>query len=571
MILPEHESSSCTPRELELKSDSLLAPPTTSPPSTSEADGSVWSAFRMESFLGNYCHTSASRSLTPSLSFHNPSEEASESDFDHLPTSVTPRPTPPALSPAHWSRLKDSSANETNSSLNTTPIPALHSPSLPSSSLVSPTPRYLPVPHINPLMAQRQRQQAFMSRWNCVRQRNRHTPAMPSFFNPIRQEAPGCSWNFLRDPACGGDVNERLSARRGRDSVYEKPLVKLPLTRCRSSCDRIRRDQQNLLGWGIHAWIAPSKHCRYCITDELLKGFLMFRSYEAERIEQEMRRREEQQEQSILFMNADEALEDDCIDSDAVLLSFPYRTPSVPHDQQDQIQSIPTEPWINYQDLDSSSHAHLHTHTSCVSQSPAPGKSNRRNPDPKDISTWSAELEKRLLASPIIRDIDDFDLEDDDLEGFDDEDLEYYDSDEEEEEEEEYSSSGSSSPTSDSCECGVESGCRCPTIVIGGEAEGDNNDSKPAPVDVINEVAKEDSKKTMSNSDKKTATAICGKVLMSFWEEEDDLDGVDCVRVDVEQVDGCVEVDELGMSMSVVDADKWVMNDMRVVEVQCQA
>lgn len=56
---------------------------------------------------------------------------------------------------------------------------------------------------------------------------------MPSFFNPVRTEAPGCTWTHLRDPACGGAVNERASARRGRETIFEKALVKLPLTRCR--------------------------------------------------------------------------------------------------------------------------------------------------------------------------------------------------------------------------------------------------------------------------------------------------------------------------------------------------
>lgn len=301
----------------------------------------------------------------------------------------------------------------------------------------------------------------------------------------------------------------------------------------------------------------------------------MFRSHEAEKHEEEMRRRREQQEQSILFMSADGAV-GDSVESDAVLLSFPYRTPSHPHDRDDQIQSVPTEPWINYYDLDSTDH----THSSCVSQTPSSRRGSRTNPDPRDVSTWSAELEKRLLASPIIRDIDDFDLEDDDLEGFDDEDLEgYYDSEEEEEEEEGYSSSGSSSPTSDSCETEVEPGCRCPRIVIGGgEAEVDNdNDAKPAQVDVIGEVAKEpagDSNNSKSSSDNETPNALCKRVLMSFWEEDDDLDGLDCVRVDVEHVDGCVDMDDLSMGVGVqgvVEEEKWLMNDMRVVEVQVQA
>ncbi|KXN90548.1 hypothetical protein AN958_04220 [Leucoagaricus sp. SymC.cos] len=533
MITPEFESSSCTPRELELKSDLLMTPPSTSQQSSSETDNSVWSTFRLESFIGNYCHTSNnSKSLTPSPPFHSDNEEGAGLP----PASITPRPIPPALSISHWNRLKDpSSADDTALTLNTT-MPTPNAPSsvhLASSHLLSQNACHVSVPPINPLMAQRQRQQAFMSRWNNVRQRNRYAPAMPSFFNPVRTEAPGCSWNFLRDPACGGHVNEKLSARKGRDSIFEKALVKLPLTRCRSSCDRIRRDQQNLLGWGINAWLGPSKHCRYCIGDELLKGFLLFRAFEFERYEEELRRRREQGK-SILLMTSEA---EDPVDSDAVLLSFPYRTPA--HDHHEIHQNVPTEPWINYNDLDSTDHTRPSRNLK---------KGSRSNPNSNDIPAWSKELEKHLLASPVIRDMDDFDLEDDSLDGFDDEDLENYDSDEDEEEEEGYSSSGSSSPTSDGCECEDEPSCGRPHIILG------ENETKS---EVVAEIEKDpkDKKNIPEN-------AICEKVLMSFWEEDDDLDGIDCVRVDVEQVSPGRELGGMG------EGEKWVVDAVRVVEVQ---
>jgi hypothetical protein len=276
----------------------------------------------------------------------------------------------------------------------------------------------------------------------------------------------------------------------------------------------------------------------------------LFRAFEIERYYEEVRRHREQ-EQSILLITQEEVIQDDdAPESDAVFLSFPYRTPA-----RDQIQRVPTEPWIDYNDLDSANH----THSSCISQTP-PGMNPRSNPDPRDVPAWSAELEKRLLASPVIRDIDDFDMEDDDLDGFDDEDLDgYYDSDEEEEEEEGYSSSGSSSPTSDTCGCDAESGCGCPRIITG-EPEPES-EMKSA---VVEEVEKDTLDSKSKNDFDKTTTAICEKVLMSFWEEDSDLDGVDCVRVDVEAVDGCCGVGGVG------EDEKWVVDEMRVV-VQVQA
>jgi hypothetical protein len=240
---------------------------------------------------------------------------------------------------------------------------------------------------------------------------------------------------------------------------------------------------------------------------------------------------------------------EDAVDSDAVLLSFPYRTPS--HEQyHNQNQNVPTDPWINYNDFDSRSHVHTCSHASCGSEA-AP-----LNPNPKDTSAWSKELEKRLLESPIVRDMDDFDLEDEDMGGFDDEDLDgYYDSDEEEEEG--YSSSGSSSPASDGCDCVEASDCGCPRIVIG------DTEAKPGIVGEADQDSR-DHEKTKNKPDK--STAICGKVLMSFWEEDDELDGVDCVRVDVDQ-DGRVEMMDGGLG----EEEKWVVDEMRVMEVQIQA
>ena len=417
-------------------------------------------------------------------------------------------------------------------------------------------------------MLHRQRQQAFMSHWNRVRQNNRYAPAMPSFFNPARQNTPACSWNFLRDPACGGDLDGKLNTRKGRESIFERALVQLPLTRCRrcvlslisrlsfpklnivtrltSSCDRIRRGQQNLLGWGIYAWIGPSKHCRYCISDELIKGFLMFRSHGTDRHQEKSQRLQEQQ-QDRSVMDADES-DEGTIESDAVLLSYPYRTSSssTPQDHQDQIQNMPTEPFVNYNQIEPTDHIH-------ISRAPLKGQNNSSNSDPQNVSAWSAELENRLLASPVIRDLDDFGSEDEDLGGFDDDDLDsYYDSDEEEEEEEE--EEGDST-----CECDTELGCRCPRIIIG-EADADDNENQTPQVNILQQVTKDanvDFKQNKSHSDKITP-AICGKVLMSFWEEDD----VNCVRVN-----GCRGVDDfsagmgVGSGMDMVEEEKWRMRD----------
>lgn len=181
-------------------SAALIVPEPDHPPnvlqhSSSEPDLSLWSAFRLESFLGTYCHTTTS--LTTNTDLDPPS-----------PNVTTPQP-------AHLNVYTSKTLNSAHKS--TLPTSICHVSTYPA----------------NPLILQRQRQQAFMAHWNCVRQRNHHAPAMPSFFNPARQSAPACSWNFLRDPSCGGDVNEKLSARKGRESIFERALVQLPLTRCR--------------------------------------------------------------------------------------------------------------------------------------------------------------------------------------------------------------------------------------------------------------------------------------------------------------------------------------------------
>jgi len=151
--------------------------------------------------------------------------------------------------------------------------------------------------------------------------------------------------------------------------------------------------------------------------------------------------------------------------------------------------------------------------------------------------------------------LDDLDFEDEDMGGFDDdEDLDsYYDSDEEEEEEE------------DDDEEEGDSG-----IVIS-EADVDDHENQAPQVNILQQVTKDANAdfKNKSTSDK--TTTICGKVLMSFWEEDD----IDCVRVDVERVDGCVEVDDFSVGMGVVgsgmDEKKWRMDDRKVLEVQVQA
>jgi len=348
--------------------------------------------------------------------------------------------------------------------------------------------------HVNLFMTHRQQQQAFMTRWNRVREKYRYAPVMPSFFNPVRAEAPGCTWTYLRDPACGGAVNERASARRGRESIFEKALVKLPLTRCRSICDRVRRDQQSLSGWGIHAWISQSKHCKYCMGDRMLKGTLAYWAFEFERVQQEHQRQMEYHHSMLMsplpldVTPSYEGETQNATDSGAVFLRFPYR--NSPNDT-----SVPNDPWINYnQDTTTST--------------------TRSNPDSNDIDTWSEDLEQRLLASPIIRDLDDFDLEDlEELEGEDG----YYD----DEDEEGYSSSGSSSDLSES-------------------EESDDGQVEPS----------DDG--GAQNGKKKEEAKVYGKVLMSFWEDD-----VDCISVE--------EIEEVER-----EEEDWV-KDMRIPEVQVQA
>lgn len=278
------------------------------------------------------------------------------------------------------------------------------------------------------------------------------------------------------------------------------------LMRIDSMCDRVRRDQQNYLGWGIHAWIGPSKHCRSCASDALLQGLLAYRAFELERAEEEARRR---QEYSMLMTSSSplsESVCEDMVDPDAVLLSFPY-----PHRPDEQQPHIPTDPWVNYNDLDPSLSTTMHSESK-----------------PNDIDAWSEELEKRLLASPVIRDLDAFDLEnlEDDDDGF-------YDSDEgdddDDDEDDGYSSSEtSSSSSSDICE----------------------NDDIPLPVDI--DTSKPESK---GEADKKRLEQVCGTVLMSLWQEGSQ-DGIECV--------GSVQAPEREAE------EEWV-KDLRIVDVQVQA
>ena len=184
-------------------SAALIAPESDCPPdilqhSSLEPDPSLWSAFRLESFLGTYCHTTTS--LTTNIDLDPPS-----------PSYTTPQPA------HHNVDTSKTSISAPKSTLPSAPKSICHVSTHPA----------------NPLILQRQQQQAFMAHWNCVRQRNHYAPAMPSFFNPARQSAPSCSWNFLRDPTCGGDVNEKFSARKAHESIFERALVQLPLTRCR--------------------------------------------------------------------------------------------------------------------------------------------------------------------------------------------------------------------------------------------------------------------------------------------------------------------------------------------------
>ncbi len=222
MVTPEFEPLPYTssPSELDFKSG-----PLPSLPQQTEPDGSIWNSFQMESFLGNYCHTTGKS--VPSSTHHGDSGDGTGSYSSNCSG-------PPSLSPTHWNRLKNPSIALqtalkplTLSMAAPSPQPSLLPlPPPPLSSLSSP-------PHINLFVVHRQQQQAFMTRWNRVREKDRYAPVMPSFFNPVRKEAPDCTWTFLRDPVCGGAVNERASARRGRESIFEKALVKLPLTRCR--------------------------------------------------------------------------------------------------------------------------------------------------------------------------------------------------------------------------------------------------------------------------------------------------------------------------------------------------
>jgi len=224
------------------------------------------------------------------------------------------------------------------------------------------------------------------------------------------------------------------------------------------------------------------------------KGILGYRAFEFERVQQEIERQREQQHSMLMGPSSSEG---EAVDSGAVFLSFPYRNNS-------NDNGIPTDPWINYYD-----------DTTDLPEKASTTSKTRTSPDPNDIDAWSEELEKRLLASPTIRDLDDFDLED--MEELEDE-YGYYD----DEDEDGYSSSGSSSDICDSDE---------------------SDDGRV----VGSEDAVQDGKK-------KEEGKVYGKVLMSFWEDDD----VDCISVE--------EIQEAERR----EEEDWV-KDMRVVEVAVQA
>ncbi|KAF9453264.1 hypothetical protein P691DRAFT_81867 [Macrolepiota fuliginosa MF-IS2] len=146
MITPELEASSCTPRELELKSD-LLASTTTA--HSSDSDASIWGTFQMESFLGNYCHTSSKP--FPSPPFHGDNEDGTGTQSDSPPASITPSPnlrsSPPALSPSHWNRLLKGPASGADTALTTlsaTTHPTTNTTTQSPSSILSPHPHRSP-------------------------------------------------------------------------------------------------------------------------------------------------------------------------------------------------------------------------------------------------------------------------------------------------------------------------------------------------------------------------------------------------------------------------------------------
>lgn len=212
--LSRPSAMSYSPLDLELSPD---GPPTPSTPLPADSsDASIWGAFKLDSFIANYCHNVKPVS---SPSFHNSHSGDPSPNSNPLPSSTIPLSVPPSICPAYLKRLKSLISHEKGNTTPTHPV-----------SRCPPPP-----PQANPLVALRLRQQAFMLKWNKFRQKNPYAPVMPSYFNPSRSEAPRCVWTFLRDPACAGFVNDRTGARREKDSVFERPLVKLPLTRCRRS------------------------------------------------------------------------------------------------------------------------------------------------------------------------------------------------------------------------------------------------------------------------------------------------------------------------------------------------
>lgn len=231
------------------------------------------------------------------------------------------------------------------------------------------------------------------------------------------------------------------------------------------------------------------------MSDRILKGTLVYWAFEFERVQQENQRQKEYQHSMLMsplpldVTSSYEGESQNPMESGAVFLRFPYR--NSPSDS-----AVPTDPWVNY------------NHDTTTPKT-------RSDPDPNDIDTWSEDLEQRLLASPIIRDLDDFDLEDlEELEGEDG----YYD----DEDEEGYSSSSSDISESEESDDGqVE-----PSDSGGGGQS--------------------------QNGKKKEEGKVYGKVLMSFWEDD-----VDCISVE--------EIQE-----AEAEEEDWV-KDMRIPEVQAQA
>ncbi|EKM82794.1 hypothetical protein AGABI1DRAFT_111365 [Agaricus bisporus var. burnettii JB137-S8] len=389
-----------SPLDFELTSD---RPTTPSTPDSS--DSSIWGAFQLDSFIENY-NNNIKPASAPSFQPTHTKDPSPSPNSNLLPSSSMS----PSICPAYLKKLKSLMSLESGNTTLARPVPR----------------RPPPPPPVNPLMTLRLQQQNFMLKWNKFREKNPHAPAMPSYFNPSRSEAPRCAWTFLRYT---GFVNQQTSARRAKDSVFERPLVKLPLTRCRSICDGTRR-AQHYGGWGIHAWFAASKHCGACASDTLLKNFLAFRAFETARIQEAQQLREQ-----YAMVMMDPSPSDDpqeAPDPDAVFLSFPY--------QRSADEPPHTDSFINYNGLDSSSNLS------------------------DDSEDWAEDVDKDFLT---LQDLDDFDF--DNLE--DEEGLWHSD---EEDDSDRYSDSSSS----DTCDNDDISVSVCPTTVSASSELGSDQDKK---------------------------------------------------------------------------------------------